>query len=89
MHRLTSSQSPQPNWTNCTTNYAPILHILRVWLLGEYFLFPNIKRSLAGKNYGSNEELIAAVEEYFAGQEKSYYIEGLITVQQRGESVSS
>lgn len=51
----------------------------------DFFLFPNLKRSLAGKKYGSNEEVIAAAEEYFAGQQKSYYTEGLKKLQHRWE----
>lgn len=37
-----------------------------------FFLFPNLKLSVVGKKYCSNEEVIAAAEEYFVGQ-KSYY----------------
>lgn len=51
----------------------------------DFFLFPNLKRSLAGQKYGSNEEVIAAAEEYFAGQQKSYYTEGLKKLQHRWE----
>lgn len=36
----------------------------------DFFLFPNMKKSLAGRKFGSNNEVIAAVDAYFARREK-------------------
>lgn len=50
---------------------------------GDFFLFPNLKKSLAGKRYRSNEEVIAATEDYFAALDKSYFSEGLKRLEYR------
>lgn len=34
--------------------------------LCDFFLFPNLKKSLTGQKFESNEEVIAATEAYFA-----------------------
>lgn len=49
----------------------------------DYFLFPNLKKSLAGKRFGSNEEVIAATEAYFAALEKIYFLDGLKKLEHR------
>ncbi|XP_029176368.1 epidermal retinol dehydrogenase 2-like [Nylanderia fulva] len=41
------------------------------------FLFPNLKKSLAGQKFESNEEVIAATEAYFADLEKTYFLDEL------------
>lgn len=51
----------------------------------DFFLFPNLKKSLAGKRYGSNEEVIAATETYFEEFSKTYYTEGLKKLEHRWE----
>ncbi|KAF7270317.1 hypothetical protein GWI33_016717 [Rhynchophorus ferrugineus] len=43
----------------------------------DYFLFPYLKRMLAGKKFSSNEEVIAEIEAYFEAKEKSYYKNGM------------
>ncbi|EFN87072.1 Histone-lysine N-methyltransferase SETMAR, partial [Harpegnathos saltator] len=43
----------------------------------DFFLFPNLKKSLAGQKFESNEEVIAATEAYFADLEKTYFSDGL------------
>jgi len=35
----------------------------------DFFLFPNLKKSLAGQKFASNEEDVAATEAYFADHE--------------------
>ena len=37
----------------------------------DFFLFPNLKKILAGQKFESNEEVIVATEAYFAGLEKT------------------
>lgn len=39
----------------------------------DLFLFPNLKKSLAGQKFESNKEVIAATEAHFAAQEKTYF----------------
>ena len=42
----------------------------------DYFLFPNLKKWLGGRRFGSNEEVITETNAYFEGLEKTYYLEG-------------
>jgi len=76
--------------------FAAKLHELRYELLPhppyspdlapcDFFLFPNMKKWLAGKKFSSNEEVIAATEAYFGEFEKSYFLEGLKKWQERWE----
>jgi hypothetical protein len=62
------------NWSNCTTNCCPI-H--RIWHRATFFLFPNLRKSLTGQKFQSNEEVIAATENCFADLEKKYFSDGL------------
>ena len=43
----------------------------------DFFLFPNLKIWHRGKRFPSDEEVIAAVDEYFRGFETSYFSEGI------------
>ena len=43
----------------------------------DYFLYPNMKTWLGGKIFSSNEEIIAATNEYFEGFDKNYFLEGI------------
>ncbi|EFN89072.1 Histone-lysine N-methyltransferase SETMAR, partial [Harpegnathos saltator] len=49
----------------------------------DFFLFPNLKKSLAGQKFESNEEVIAAMEAYFADLEKTYFSDGLKKLEHR------
>jgi len=49
----------------------------------DFFLFPSLKRSLAGKRFWSNEEVIAAAEAYFASLDKKFFLEGLKKLENR------
>lgn len=49
----------------------------------DFFLFPNLKKSLAGKKFSSNEEVITAAEAYFADLPGSYYKNGLMKLEDR------
>ncbi|EGI63726.1 Histone-lysine N-methyltransferase SETMAR, partial [Acromyrmex echinatior] len=48
----------------------------------DFFLFPNLKKSLAGQKFQSNEEVIAATEA-FADLEKTYFLDGLKKLEHR------
>ncbi|XP_052828224.1 histone-lysine N-methyltransferase SETMAR-like [Octopus bimaculoides] len=39
----------------------------------DYFLFPNMKRHLTGKQYRTDDEVISAVEDVFEGQDENFY----------------
>ena len=43
----------------------------------DYCLFPDMKTWLRGKRFLSNEEIIAAKNEYFEGFDKNYFLEGI------------
>lgn len=43
----------------------------------DFFLFPDMKKWLAGKKFTSNAEVIAEANAYFEGLGKSYYTEGI------------
>ena len=45
--------------------------------LSDFLLFPKLKIGLGGKKFSSDEEVIAAVDEYFKGFETSYFSEGI------------
>jgi len=49
----------------------------------DFFLFPNLKKSLAGQKFASNEEAVAATEVYFADLEKTYFSDGLKKLEHR------
>ena len=40
-------------------------------------LFPNLKTNLRGRNFGSNEGIIDAVDKYLEDQEEGFYFEGI------------
>jgi len=43
----------------------------------DYFLFPNLKKWFGRKRFTIREQLIAKIEAYFEGLNKSYYSDGL------------
>uniref|UniRef100_A0A3Q0SYF5 Tc1-like transposase DDE domain-containing protein n=1 Tax=Amphilophus citrinellus TaxID=61819 RepID=A0A3Q0SYF5_AMPCI len=43
----------------------------------DYFLFTNMKKGLAGKQYRTDDEVISAVEHFFDGQDESFYTTGI------------
>ena len=47
----------------------------------DYFLFPNMKKHLAGKQYLTGDEVISAVEDFFEDQDESFYTTGIQTLQ--------
>jgi len=49
----------------------------------DYYLFPNMKKWLAGRRFYSNEEVIAETNAYFAELCQSYYSEGINKLEQR------
>ncbi|QQP31674.1 Putative mariner transposase [Caligus rogercresseyi] len=49
----------------------------------DYFLFPNLKKWLAGKRFYSNNEIISQTNTYFEDLEKSYFLEGIKKLEKR------
>ena len=43
----------------------------------DYFLFPNLKKHVAGKWYESDDDVISAVEDFFEGHEENSYATGI------------
>ena len=39
----------------------------------DYFLFPNLKKHLAGKRYENDDDIISAIENFFEGQEENFH----------------
>ncbi|XP_033232192.1 uncharacterized protein LOC117183121 [Belonocnema kinseyi] len=60
IHNLDCELLPHPE---CSPDVAP----------SNYFLFPNMKKWLGSKRFGSNEEVITEANAYFEGLEKTYY----------------
>ena len=51
--------------------------------LGDYWLFAQLKKWLAGRKFHSNNEVITGCETYFAAQDKSFYKKGIEMLQRR------
>ena len=48
----------------------------------DFYLFPKLKSHLQGTNYGTNEGVIEALNEYLWDQEKGFYFEGIRKLEQ-------
>ena len=48
-----------------------------------FFLFPNLKKSLAGQKFESNMEVIAATEAHFSDLQKTCFSDGLKKLEHR------
>lgn len=49
----------------------------------DFYLFADLKKMLAGKKYGSNEEVIAETEAYFESKDKPFYKRGIEMLERR------
>jgi [histone H3]-lysine36 N-dimethyltransferase SETMAR len=49
----------------------------------DYYIFPNLKRWLAGKRFHSNEEVIAETDAYFGELDDDYYKKGIEMLEAR------
>lgn len=49
----------------------------------DYYLFPNMKKWLAGKRFASNDEVITQTTAYFEDLDKSYYMDGIKKLEHR------
>ena len=51
-------------------------------LTSDIYLFPNQKTNFRGRNFGSNENVMGAVDEYLGDQEEGFYFEGISKLEQ-------
>ena len=49
----------------------------------DYFLFPNLKKHLAGKHFRTDDEVICAVEDFFECQDETFFSKGIQALQYR------
>ena len=49
----------------------------------HYFLFPNLKKDIRGRHFRSNEEVMAAVEEWVEDKDPGFFSSGLMTLEHR------
>ena len=59
---------PQPTYS---PNLAPC----------DYFLFPNLKKDIRGRHFWSNEEVVAAVEEWVGDKDPGFFSSGLMALE--------
>ena len=46
----------------------------------NYFLFPNLKKDIRGRHFRSNEEVVAAVEEWVRDKDPGFFSSGLMAL---------
>ena len=49
----------------------------------DYFLFPNLKKDILGCHFRSNEEVMAAVEEWVGDKDPGFFSSGLMALEHR------
>ena len=49
----------------------------------DYFLFPNLKKDIRGRHFWSNEEVMAAVEEWVRDKDPGFFSSGLMALEHR------
>ena len=49
----------------------------------DYFLFPNLKKDIRGRHFRSNEEVVAAVEEWIGDKNPGFFSSGLMPLEHR------
>ena len=49
----------------------------------DFFLFPILKKDIRGRHYRSDEEVVAAVEEWFLGKDAEFFTSGLMELKHR------
>lgn len=47
----------------------------------DYYLFPNMKKHLAGKQYQSDDGVISAADDFFDQQDESFFTNGIQALQ--------
>ena len=49
----------------------------------DYFLFPNLKKDIHGRHFRSNEEVVAAVEEWVRDKDPGFFSSRLMALEHR------
>ena len=49
----------------------------------DYFIFPNLKKNIRGRHFRSNEEVVAAVEEWVRDKDPVFFSSGLMALEHR------
>ena len=49
----------------------------------DYFLFSNLKKDICGRHFWSNEEVVAAVEEWVRDKDPGFFSSGLMALEHR------
>ena len=49
----------------------------------DYFLFPNLKKDIRGSHFRSNEDVVAAVEEWVRDNDPGFFRSGLMALEHR------
>ena len=49
----------------------------------DYFLFPNLEKDIRGRHFRSNEEVVAAVEEWVGDKDPGFFSSGLMALEHR------
>ena len=49
----------------------------------DYFLFPNLKKDICGRHFRSNQEVVAAVEEWVGDKDPGFFTSGLMALVHR------
>ena len=49
----------------------------------DYFLYPNLKKDIRGRHFRSNEEVVAAVEEWVRDKDPGFFSSGLMALEHR------
>ena len=49
----------------------------------DYFLFTNLKKDIRGRHFRSNEEVVAAVEEWVRDKDSGFFSSGLMALEHR------
>ena len=71
------SQVPMTAAIECGFNILPHPPYTNDMAPSDFYLFSKLKSYLRGTQYGGNEGVIKAVNEYLGDQEKSFYFEGI------------
>ena len=74
---------PRLNWSNLGYELLPHPPYSPDLTPCNFVSFPNLKKSLAGRKFESNEEVIAAKEAYFADLQKTCFSDGLKKLERR------
>ena len=69
--------------TQCGFEVLPHLSYSPDLAPSEFYLFPKLKTNLRDRNFGSNESVIDAVNEYLGDEDEDFYFEGISKLEQR------